>query len=178
MGVKRKPDTILKKDLIIGNCDVVCDSWINVESQYDTKQCRAGISWDGWDHFWTLSESNFMSIICTVLSAHLELFHLESAELGALMTACNCSITHTNVHSLPLSKQNHFISFIFNSCRPDCQCLNIAANRVRSFKSREQREQCHIHTQRHQLSSSLPRHCEWKLLSPQPWKNLSSVSFS
>lgn len=54
-----------------------------------------------------------MNIMFMVLSAHFEYFHLESAELGALMMACNCSITHTNVHSLPLSKQNHCISFFF-----------------------------------------------------------------
>ena len=39
--------------------------------------------------------------------------HVESAVLWALMTACNCSITHTNVHSLSLSKQNHCISIFF-----------------------------------------------------------------
>lgn len=32
---------------------------------------------------------------------------------AALMLACNCSITHTNVHSVPLSKQKHCISLFF-----------------------------------------------------------------
>lgn len=33
----------------------------------------------------------------------------------ALMVACNCSITHTNVHSLPLSQQKHCISIFFSA---------------------------------------------------------------
>lgn len=73
----------------------------------------------------------------------------------ALMVVCNCSITHTNVHSVPFEKQKHCISSFFHY-GPDCQPLSITANRVKPLRSGEQREQCHIHKQRHQLSSSLP----------------------
>lgn len=51
---------------------------------------------------------------------------------AALMVACNCSITHTNVHSTPFFKTKHCISFLFiffpPHCGPDCHRLSIAAN--------------------------------------------------
>lgn len=47
-----------------------------------------------------------------------------------LMTACNCSITHTNVHSGPLfpAKKMHF------HCGPGCQRPGVTANRVEPLR--------------------------------------------
>lgn len=86
----------------------------------------------------------------------------------ALIAACDCSITHTNVHSCAPFITKTTFPFFPPHCGLDCHRLSNATIRVRSLRSTTQREQCHIHKRRHQLSSSLPRHShEWKFLSPQ-----------